>query len=251
MMGSVSAHADTATFTTITPASDGDGSVAASVQFISQEGGLKVIITNTLVSNASAQIKRGEAVSALSFSLNGFTPSALTNISGVKENSTDIGAGGSFSTSDTHASTFNDPASSNVADHWKFGTTGGGTTFDLASAKIGGFDPGNANPTFMILPSTGVGSSNGSSFAQGNFDPYIIGPGTFLLTVPNMHINTSFSLTTFSNVMLGFGTGADATIATNTTPTLTSTPTVPVPAAAWSGLSLLAGLGVYRKLRRR
>jgi hypothetical protein len=91
----------------------------------------------------------------------------------------------------------------------------------VSLATAGSPVPGAGNPHFMILPSTGT-AGTGSSLDNSNFNPYMIGPGDFFLTVPGVTSSSNlFDPTTFASlitgVKVGFGTGPD------TTPTATYT----------------------------
>jgi hypothetical protein len=105
----------------------------------------------------------------------------------------------------------------------------------------------------MIIPGSGT-SASGGSFAQGNFDPYIVGTGTFLLTIPGFTDTTVLSAGSFSSFKFLFGTGPDGTLgegSITTHTTLPPPPVVPLPAAAWSGMLMLGGLGATRALKNR
>jgi len=65
-----------------------------------------------------------------------------------------------------------------------------------------------------------------------------------VLTVPS-----SFVLSNTMTANFLFNTDGN-TVVTSRPPTTTNVPPVPLPAAAWSGLALLGGLGVTRKVRK-
>jgi len=103
----------------------------------------------------------------------------------------------------------------------------------------------------MILPASGT-AGPGSSLANSNFDPFIIGPGNFFLTVPGITATTNLLSTNFTGITVGFGTGPDQTLGTTYTTTIPSVgSTVPLPSAAWAGLTMLLPLGFIAWRRRR
>src|ERR1700686_1028845 len=68
------------TFTTVA-GSDSDGPLDATVEFSPVSGGIELIVTNTEASFS----KRGQSVSALSFTVNGLnTPTGFTQLTGAK-----------------------------------------------------------------------------------------------------------------------------------------------------------------------
>jgi hypothetical protein len=130
----------------------------------------------------------------------------------------------------------------NLIDHWSFAATG--ASVHLATA--GGTATGN--PIYMILPSSGY-SGSGNSLDDGHFDPYILGPGEFFLSVAGVTSDTMLSASNFSNVTIGFGTGPDTTpFISTTTPDIVT----PEPASATllaSSFFAFGGLGLVRRRR--
>ncbi len=237
-LGAAQASANTVTFTTVA-GSNGDGPLAATIAFSPVAGGIDITITNT----ETGTFAKGQGVSALMFTVNGLgTPTSFTKLTGVDLNP-------SSSTSWTLASgtPFSTLASGNVADHWGFSTSGSTVTLETA----GSLAPPH-KPMDLILPSSGT-SGPGSSLANSGFFPFIIGPADFFLADASVTASTVLTMSNFSGVLVGFGTGYDTLLGTGT-PTITgsSVPpaTVPLPAAAWSGMALLAGLGLIAKLRK-
>ena len=194
----------------------------------------------TLTNNETGSIKRGQAISGLLFTVNGLgAPTAFTELKGRQKASVDIGAGGSWTGAD--GTSFDDTSAAsppNAIDHWGFATSGLNVTLSTVNS------PGaTGNPVYMILPASGTGSSSGKSFAQGNFDPYILGPGNFFLTLPGITSSTNLVASEFTGVQVRFGTNPDATLDVMTS--------VPLPAAAWMGMGTLGAMGMAAKVRRR
>jgi hypothetical protein len=242
----IAVRANTVTYTTLA-GHDGDGNLAATVAFTTTDTGLKIVVTNTETDN----LAKGQAISGFFFTLtNGSVlsvPTAFSSLSGSA--STHVLSASTWSAADGGPTFTDTPAGGtpNAIDHWGFAVSSKTVTLATAGSSVSG---ATGNPHWMIIPTSGT-TQGGSSLDNGNFDPFIIGPGTFLLAVPGISHLTSISGSDFSSVSVEFGTGPDQTLGTNGTPVITNIPPVPVPAAAWSGLSLLAGLAAYRKLRRR
>jgi len=189
--------------------SNSDGPLAATVQFTAIAGGLKITVTNTLPS--TSVMAKGQAVSAFSFTVSGLSkPTAFYQLSGKSVNSADFTAGSTFPGSAT-VTTFTDTGSGTI-DHWKFTTPGS----NLVQLETAGNDSPGGNPHYMILPSSAK-TGSGSSLSQGHFDPYILGPGTFFLTVPGVTASTVLTTANFTGVKVAFGTGPDKTLGTTGT----------------------------------
>lgn len=223
-----SAAANTIPITAI--GSDSDGPLAATVTFSSISGGIEIDITN----NETGTLAKGQAISSLSFSVNGIsTPTNFTKLTGASFSPV---AGASWTSADGTAFSDTSAASPpNAIDHWGFNTTGSSVLLATAGSPV----PGAGNPHFMILPSSGTAGS-GSSLDNSNFDPYMIGTGKFFLTVPGVTSTTNLT-GDITGVRIGFGTGPDKTIGT----------AVPLPRSASAGLGLFGILALGQCARRR
>jgi hypothetical protein len=210
--------------------SDSDGPVSASITFTAISGGIEITITN----DESGTLAKGQAVSGLLFTAGGglSTPSAFTEISGNKVDSASFTPGAAFPGS-SPVTPFSDSGSGSI-DHWGFSTSGSSVTLESAGS---GAPP--KNPIYMILPSSGT-TGPGSSLADGHFDPYILGPGQFFLTVAGVTGATNLTSADFSGVKIGFGTGPDTTV------TATAVPEPSAIALVGAGVVGLARIGRRR-----
>jgi len=214
--------------------------LAAQVTIKAVNGGLDIEVENL----ATGVIKKGQAVSALSFELNGLAaPTALTEIVGHKVSSADFTPGKSFPGSAT-VTPVDDHGSSMVIDHW--GLSVGPTDF-LATAGTG--SPGH-KPQFMILPSSGIVGNGQSLIGNGGFDPYFIGPIDFFVSVPGVTSSTVLALANFSNFQVGFGTNVDKFLGTVGHKTVDPM-SVPEPSSMILSLISIAGLVYVRRRSRR
>ena len=186
-----------------------DGAVAATVLFVPIAGGIEITLTNT----ESGTLDKGQAISALSFSVGGglSTPTAFYKLTGSKVNSASFTPGSAFPGSATVTSIANtsSKAGAGAIDHWGFDPSGSNVVLATAGSSVSG---ATGHPHYMILPSTGT-TGSGKSLADGHFDPYLLGAANFFLTVPGVTATTDLSLTNVTGVQVGFGTGPDVTIA--------------------------------------
>jgi hypothetical protein len=224
-LGSATASADTATFSTASGAVNSTGSpVSATVTFTVGAGGaLTIVLTNTLVNPTDV----GQNISDLSFhagTLSGTLGSSSANTIFVN-------GGGTTS-----------PGSTGVSTGWVL-DSGSGGSFHLNGLA------GSANgPAYTILGAPGPGgvytNANGSIAGNGPHNPFVNQTATFTLTIPGLT-----SVSQLSNITISFGTTAGDNV-----PVVTPTPQgrggdTPEPA---SMLLLGTGLvGLAAGIRRR
>lgn len=209
--------------------SGSDGALSGGALFTTGNGTLTITLTNTL--SPATIVSAGQALSDISFtlsnpagSLTGSSASGqLGNLSYTK------GTGGNPSF-ETVAYTTGSPT------RWE-GTGGGSLT--VSGANVGLEAIGGGQPTEMILPTV----ANGGMYTNGNqglanFDPYVIGPATFILDLSGVTANT-----TISNVQFSFGTGPDTFLKG-----VPLTSPVPEPSSLLLlGTGLLGAAGAMRK----
>ena len=235
------ARATVITFTAVA-GSDSDGPLFGTVAFTPENGGLLVTVTDTLPS--SDAMAKGQAISAFSFKVNGLSnPTGFSSLSGKSVHSSNFTPGAAFPGS-APVTPFSDTAgmsTPNAIDHWGFAPSGVSVTLATAGSSVSG---ATGHPLYMILPATGT-TGSGSSLADSHFDPYILGPGQFFVTVPGVTSSTALDVSNFSNVTIGFGTSPDKTLNT------TGSSPIPEPASITLMASALLLLGGARFLRRR
>ncbi|HUO10274.1 MAG TPA: hypothetical protein VM008_18350 [Phycisphaerae bacterium] len=227
---SMAASANSVSFTSVA-GSNSDGPLSATITFKAIAGGIDI----TVVNNETGTIAKGQSVSALSFGISGI--SLPTGFTEMKGETYDPSSGTSWTLA---SGTSFDTTGSSPINHWGFGVSG--STVTLATAGSGA--PGG-NPHYLILGSTGTAGS-GSSLANSNFYPYVIGPADFILTDSSITAGTVLLTSNFTGLTVGFGTGPDTTLNTNPNGS-----TIPLPAAFWSGISLLGALGIGASLRKK
>lgn len=202
-----------------------DGALAASATFTSSAGVLDVTLSNLLA--ASVIRSAGQALSDISFT--------LSNAPGTLGATSASGQLGNVSGTGLVTYTTGSPVRFLGEGPPPPGGTG---TFSITGNTILMEAIGGGQPSEMIAPSI----ANGGTFTNVNngfqqFDPYTIGPASFVLDLSGVTANTTVTSATFS-----FGTGPD-----------TFLPGRPVPEPATLAIfgTALLGFGFAARRRRK
>jgi hypothetical protein len=207
---------------------------------------LQVLLTNT----ATTTENNGQLLEGVFWSSNSLgTVGTTAFLSGISKGSATIVG----SDSGVYAFGLHDGGGGDT-NNGKYQVAGSAWNFD--------FDKGPSNSHMLKLTATVTNdnSPNGPDGGLAAASTVSVGTTTFLKSSVIYTIQTtSFSaaqqdafLKSITNVGFTYGTGSgDGTTYPGGPPVFTSTPPVPVPAAAWTGLSALAGLGLAEKLRKR
>ena len=198
-----------------------DGSLSASAAFTTSAGQITVSLTNLLAANAIRSA--GQALSDISFTLSN-SPGTLGSVSAS-------GQLGNVSSTGVVTYTSGSPS------RW-LGVGGG--VFSIIGNTITLEVIGGGQPSQMIAPAIANGGTyTNANGGFGNFNPYVIGPATFTISLSGVTANTQVTSATFS-----FGTGPDTFL-----PGTPNSPlTTPEPA---SMLLLASGFAALSRLKRR
>ena len=226
--------------------SGSSGNLAASANFDLSGTTLTVTLTNTTLTPISQNAD-------LLFSVFWHSDSAI----GGTLSSTNLGAGASKYWPNGSASAITDLDEGGFGYAKSIPTNGGGgltnQQYGVSAVGLGvTYDGGlvglnGATPVPNIDGGDGgLAGVNGGSASNGN-KPAIMGSLVYTIT----GVSDAFNLNCITNVRFQYGTSFTETQIPGNPPGGTPNNPVPVPAAAWTGLSLLAGMGAIAKLRRR
>jgi len=233
----IAANAPAATLLTSYTATGLDGR-AAQADFYNDGGNLRIDVSNT--GNPATVLDGTYIITSFWFNLQGapslnyISATALNTVSGFVDPNNTAVLGGSADTTANWLlpTTFASGFSYGVGTA---GNPGGGGSFGPGAQGFGdGILP--AGSTYPVI-------NNGT---EGQV-PFAVPTVSFLFSFANPYTLTSASIG--SSVTFGYGTSTNEGSVTNHISELPPVP-VPLPAAAWSGMALLGGLGVTRKIRK-
>jgi hypothetical protein len=216
LASAMTAKASSVTYT-VTGTSPDNETVKGSAAFVVSNGSIAITLTNLTI--PAEMTSAGELLTGLTFTISG-GKTVATYTSGV--------APQIYTLTGTTPGSFVSNYDLKANDEWR------------VSANSLSWNDGSG-PDHGIIGTGPFPGSIGGVSGNGPHNPVIDQVANFVLS------GSVLSTDTITSATLYWGTGPDATKNPTTT---TSTP-VPVPAAVWSGMSLLAGMGLLGKLRRK
>jgi hypothetical protein len=188
-------------------------------------------ITLTLTNLGTNPSSVAENISAFSFTLS--NTAGTTSLSSMLSSGRTVAADGTYA--DTGA----------ITSGWVQSLVDPSTI--MVDVLVG---TGHAGPSETILGmpngSDLYAAAGGSIAGNGPHNPFLNQTATFTFLADNVT-----ALTTVTGATFQFGTTDGAGLVPGVPGTSTVPVPVPVPAAVWSGMSLLGGLGLAKKLRKK
>jgi hypothetical protein len=185
------------------------------------EGSVTIVLTNTL--NSSQVSASNQAINGITFST---TPDIASPVASFSQTGTLVYVNSSGAITSTQT---------NQTLNWDLSTT--------SSTSSSVFALGGGHPDELILPTSSTGGYPNANGGLDNFNPYVYGSATFVITDSSIHANT-----VLTSVTVGFGTSGQEFSSPPTPPP----PAVPAPASFLLALTGVVGLGLtrFRRLRR-